>query len=78
MSLERPQLISKSVEKCDGCYCVEQKEMISLKRERDNLISPAKLKAPISLTSPERVKLTLQNYRLENKQLRDEIAKMQE
>ena len=50
----------------------------SLKRKRDNLTSPARLKAPISFTSPERIKLTLQNYRLENKQLRDEITKMQE
>ena len=50
---------------------------MSLKRKRDNLNAPAKLKAPISLTSLECVKLTLQNYRLENKQLKDEIIMMQ-
>ena len=50
---------------------------MSLKRKRDNLNAAAKLKAPISLTSLECVKLTLQNYRLENKQLKDEIIMMQ-
>ena len=63
----------ESSEKCAECIIVEAKEKVSLKRKRDNLNAPAKLKAPISLTSPERVKLTLQNYRPENKQLKDEI-----
>ena len=37
---------------------------------------PAKLKAPIKYTSSEKVKLTLQQHRLENKQLHSQIDKM--
>ena len=47
-----------------------------MKRKKDNLTLPAKVKAPISLTSA-RIKLTLQNYRLENKELKSEIGQMQ-
>ena len=70
-------LIESSLNKCNNCSVAETKESLSLKRKRDNLTSPAKLKAPISLTSPEKIKLTLQNYRLENKQLKSEIIQMQ-
>ena len=69
--------IPESSEKCAECIIVEAKEKVSLKRKRDNWNVPVKLKAPISLTSPERAKLTLQHYRLENKQLKDEIIVMQ-
>ena len=48
-----------------------------MKRKKDNLTLPAKVKSPISLTSPARIKLTLQNYRLENKELKSEIEQMQ-
>ena len=48
-----------------------------MKRQADNLVKPAKLNAPISLTSPDRIKLTLQNHRLENKALKKEIEKLQ-
>ena len=37
---------------------------------------PAKLNAPIKFTSPERIKLTLQDHRLKCKQLGEELAKM--
>ena len=66
------------MENCADCVKAQTKENLSLKRKRDNLISPAKPKAPISLTLPERIKLTLQQYRLENKQLKDELDKMKE
>ena len=39
-------------------------------------MSPSKLKAPISLTSPTRLKLTMQQERLKCKQLKVEISKM--
>ena len=68
-------LISKGVEKCSACIIVERKGLLSLKRKRNNLISPAKLKAPVTLTSPERIKLTLQGLRVENKQLQEELVK---
>ena len=59
--------------KCPECLKSETKEKLSLKRKRDNMMSPAKPNAPVSLTSPERLKLALQSYRLENKTLKEEI-----
>ena len=38
---------------------------------------PIKPKAPISLTSPERIKVTIQSYRIKNKMLRSEIQSLQ-
>ena len=58
---------------CSACIAIESKETSSLKRKRINLNLPAKPKAPISFTSTESVELTLQNDRLENKQLKEEI-----
>ena len=66
-------LINNCNKICSACIAIESKETSSLKRKRINLNLPAEPKAPISFTSPERVKLTLQNYRLENKQLKEEI-----
>ena len=66
------------MEKCSPCNIVERKEHLSLKRKRNNFISPAKLKAPVTLTPPERIKLTLQGLRVENKQLQEEIVKIRE
>ena len=37
---------------------------------------PARLNAPIKFTAPEKLKLTLQNYRIENKVLKSEIEQM--
>ena len=48
-----------------------------MRRKKGNLALPAKVKAPVSLTSPERIMPTLQNYRLENKDLKSEIEQMQ-
>ena len=44
-----------------------------MKRKSNSELTPAKLHAPISLTSPERIKLAFQEYRLENKQLKTEL-----
>ena len=52
--------------KCPGSLKSETKEKLSLKRKRDNMMSPAKPNAPVSLTSPERLKLALQSYRRRN------------
>ena len=38
---------------------------------------PLKPKVPISLTSPERIKVTIQSYRIENKMLKSEIQNLQ-
>ena len=40
------------------------------------LIAPAKLNAPVKFTSPERIKLTLQQKTIECKQLKREISNM--
>lgn len=49
----------------------------NVKRKSVTSTTPAKLKAPISKTNPERVKLTLQKYRLENYQLKVQIELLQ-
>ena len=72
------QLLVPSLRKCKDCSKAESKESLSLKRKRKVMLLPAKAKAPVSLTSPERLKFTLQSYRLENKQLKEEIVKLQE
>ena len=46
-----------------------QLKKVIKKKEANNLI-PAKPKAPLSKTSTQRIKLTFQNYRLENKSLK--------
>ena len=51
--------------KCSECLKTETKEKLSLKRKGNNM-SPAKPNAPVSLTSPERLKLAPQSYRLDN------------
>ena len=45
-------------------------------KKKSIALLPAKLKAPISSTNPLRVKLTLQNQRLENKILLKEMEEM--
>ena len=40
-------------------------------------LEPAKLKAPVSITSPERLVLTLKQRRLKNKELEENLAKIQ-
>ena len=39
-------------------------------------LEPAKLKAPVSITSPERLVLTLKQERLKNKELEENLAKI--
>ena len=61
---------------CTHCNKAGTKEMKRLKQKESNLLVPAKLHAPVKYTAPERIKLTLQNYRLENKSLKSEIQQM--
>ena len=46
-----------------------------LKRKGDN-ITPAKTNAPISQTSSERLKLTIQTYRMRNKELKGTLMQI--
>ena len=53
-----------------------QLKKVVKKKEAINLI-PAKPKAPLSKISTQRIKLTFQNYRLENKSLKENILELQ-
>ena len=48
-------LIDSALNTCGSCSVAETKESLSLKRKKGNLELPAKVKAPVSLTSPERM-----------------------
>ena len=66
---------------CIGCS-KKQKKLLqrsnkSIKRKANSLTIILKPKAPISLTSPERIKVTIQSYRIENKMLKSEIQNLQ-
>ena len=49
----------------------------SIKRKANSLTMPLKPKVPISLTSPERIQVTIQSYRIENKILKSKIQNLQ-
>lgn len=61
---------------CSLCTSLVKRERLSLKRKSENILVPAKLNAPIKFTSSERVKLTLQDIRFENKVLKADIKLM--
>ena len=70
-------ILSIENKQCQECKKSESKEVNSAKRKLETLKFPAKLNAPLSGTSTERIKLTLQGIRLENKTLRAELQQMQ-
>ena len=51
---------------CVDCIQLEGKDKKHAKRKAAKLATPAKLSAPVKFTSPERLKLTIQGYRLQN------------
>lgn len=60
--------------------CIDH-DIITNSQKRVNvkkLNQPAKLKAPVSVTNPQRIKLTLQQHRLKCSQLENELRKMKE
>ena len=60
---------------CCNCNAVQNYENKNQSKKKS--CEPAKLKAPISVTSPNRLKLTLQMQRLENKRLVLEVNQLQ-
>ena len=50
-------------------YLIHQKKLL---KRKENNITPAKTNAPISQTSSERLKLTIQTYQMRNKELKNE------
>ena len=65
-----------SVKKCSSCEMYDKSVRSANKVSDAKLLQPCKLKAPISVTAPERVKLTLQNTRLRCTQLENEVEHM--
>ena len=63
--------------KCKVCVNSEQQHERFKKRKSDMLLLPAQPNAPISITSPERIKLTIQSFRQENKDLKSRIEALQ-
>lgn len=61
---------------CHFCSEYESAANISRKGKENKLLKPAHIKAPISKTDPERVKLTLQEQRLKCAQLERELHEM--
>ena len=65
-----------SMKKCLSCEMYDKSVRSASKVSDAKLLQPCKLKAPISATAPERVKLTLQNTRLRCTQLENEVERM--
>ena len=56
-------------------YPRRQKKLL---KRKGNSITPAKTNAPITQTSSERLKLTIQTYQMRNKELKMKLGKLQE
>ena len=69
-------LILGSKHNCNICVEKEFNKQQAMKRRQARQLVPAKPKAPVSLTSPQRIKLALQTQRLQCKQLQSEIKQM--
>ena len=69
-------LVKPGINSCSHCHLSTQKFITEKHRKITVVNQPAKLNAPIKFTSPERIKLTLQDHRLKCKQLENELAKM--
>lgn len=70
-------LVLCELEKCKVCF---DKEKIHLRQEKIKAckqLEPVKANAPLLLTSPERLKQTVQQYRIENKDLKAQLSKLQ-
>ena len=63
---------------CNNCSTEDKKQDKSKKRNVDSQTKPAEDKAPLSQTSTERIRLKLHNFRLENKELKEQLLKLHE
>ena len=64
-------------EKCRVCFLKNQQHFQYLKRKETTLQQPIKPNAPITFISSERLKVSMQYYRLENKELKNQVTKLQ-
>ena len=65
-------------EMCPCCKEVSKQQQYVTNKKRKHEVTPAKLKAPVSATSPQRIKVTLQQHRLKCAQLEKEITAMRQ
>ena len=75
-SLNCEMLLANEMDICKPCRDNARKLKYENQRKISKSLEPAKLKAPVSFTSPERLVLTLKQQRLRNKQLEEHIEKM--
>ena len=62
---------------CADCDSLEVESTKLTNRKKERFLTPAKPKAPVSKTTPERLKLTLQEQRLKCTLLESELEKVQ-
>ena len=62
---------------CKACFKSQITERKKIKRKKKVLVTPAKLNAPVTMTSPERLLLTICGQRNENRELQQEITLFQ-
>ena len=67
------EMLVKADSSCNNCMKFKIAESKQIKRKKKNLATTANLNAPITMTSPERLLLTIREYRNENRHLQDEI-----
>ena len=65
--------LSEEEQSCSKCQKLKVKVKSEMNWKRNKLMSPSKLKAPISLTSPTRMILAMQQERIKCKQLEVDI-----
>ena len=71
-------LIDKPNESCKNSIKFERNALSTTKKRKEKNITPAKTNAPISQTSSERLKLTIQTYRMGKKELKMKLGRLHE
>ena len=71
-------LLLSGKNQCSSCLAHGANFIHESKRKEVRLKEPAKLTAPVSFTSPDRLKLTLQQHCLKCKQLEQQINEMRQ
>ena len=69
-------LLVNQMDICKPCRDNSRKLKYENQQKISKSLEPAKLKAPVSFTSPERLVVTLKQQKLRNKQLEEDIEKM--
>ena len=70
--------IMSLTEKCNECSKKEKQHRLQQQKRAEKSTEPIKPNAPISLTSPERMKATIQTFRIQNKELEEKLAHLRQ